>query len=1505
MLVDEVVKFGGDILKFAGDAFFAEWRVITKDEIDAERSRRLQNHPLTNLRTSFSSLNNNVGNISEARSIADCVLAASQCAASIVELYSDFQLQASRELSISFGKGQQGQCDTMLNVHCGIGCGSLVGLHVGDTTNFGDQVLETRREFLFLGDPIGQVSLAEGKASEGEVYASSEVIQVLKQKCDLSDDLLTINGPVCIAARKDTFFSPIAKNKQYTSIVATQEMTAAYCENLVLKCAEMDSLILERLHRQLSLYVHHVVRDDELDITASQHGQGPIRSSLTAHDRHLAEAELRLVYTMFINANIDPRITGDPLKDTVLFDRLQRIMEVTCRELHKFCGQLRQFIVDDKGVVLIGTFGLRGSTFANMVTNHALPATFAVHNALKNELHVENKIGATLGKAYCGVVGGVHRHEFAVMGAPVNLAARLMYSKNNNGILVDEAAQAHADSRYVFKRLPPVEAKGYDKPVIIFEPLHAVNNKKRGLTEGFVGREKDVTELTVVAKEIIDDPDASTVMAFIIGEPGIGKTALGLKVYEEMKHYASLHQQKIFFHRSTSTESEQRVPLSSFRRIFLCGIRERCMAESSFISSNDDSRRAISQRRLLHMERRGSVRHCSGGQPRQLPIGLTQQRAAPSTRKLQRRDSVNSMTSMRSTRSGNIPYLNKLCDVCEEIKYPHEFADIVASQWLGLEGVTATTHVDGRVPSIDELVGFLASAYMRLTEFADLTVIFLDDFQWIDSLTWKVIRVLCEEGKNILIMGAMRSQETQALRRMSCVAPWHTHMQARKGIIEVNIGPLEPCEVRILIARILDCDVDIIDEQLINDIHQKTGGITIYVIELLESIKRNQTVEVDEGTGTLKWTREAEVEQRRIGSNNVAAIELSFLNRFDSLDKGVRRVLQTCAVLGMSFSLGDVIRFHPEMNDMVLELSLNAAVDELILVEDVEDDDDDDMSLWSGRGSHLESKNMPPWNTVDDRFFQFSHAMWRKSVLDAMLSEHKVHMHRSIAEAMEREQALAMESIDIGRLLTLFDHWKSCGDFGKAASLALSAGLRLEEWDLSAQSLDLYRDALEMCYESAGSPTEGVRTRDEHEIWLPASAPPATVEFILRLYIRIAKCHARLGEYEQCATTFKDAHTIMTTSPKAAKLNSELVLPILSGLCYTAIQQNGAYSGTLDHNEQLVESFVREAIEREDAIHISCALAMQASFFASAGKFDVAIRVQQDLEQVYIVDQHSRSIREEYGKDYAAQSFADSVQWYMLTGHQDMAEHQIAVVIGELLPQFDPRDVDTSLDLLFPILIVLKAINKARGAETILFKYAINPYHDLDGYSMRWLPLFNPIAYLFQVLGMIDNDEFDDEVLFQIQNWVLDPEKSIFDPDLQYKGYAMIGEICSLLARFKCRTSDDFHALLERGRIVLTRVVYATDSDKSDTFMVQQARLALDGIDLMDDDMGDGNAEEAPGEPTYSEAKLRSDAPFVSGNTATKLPTTFAEAEAASSSQRLAAGDSRHMVTSNSCCTLL
>jgi hypothetical protein len=99
---------------------------------------------------SFASLESSGGTVST------CVWQAAVCAASIVKKFSDFQVAAPLE---SFKNGHE----PMLNVHCGIGAGNMVGLHVGDYREDDDErqedeAVELRREYLFLGDAIDQVS---------------------------------------------------------------------------------------------------------------------------------------------------------------------------------------------------------------------------------------------------------------------------------------------------------------------------------------------------------------------------------------------------------------------------------------------------------------------------------------------------------------------------------------------------------------------------------------------------------------------------------------------------------------------------------------------------------------------------------------------------------------------------------------------------------------------------------------------------------------------------------------------------------------------------------------------------------------------------------------------------------------------------------------------------------------------------------------------------------------------------------------------------------------------------------------------------------------------------------------------------------------------------------------------------------------------------------------------------------------------------------------------------
>mgnify|MGYP003564035251 CR=1 FL=1 len=188
---------------------------------------------------------------------------------------------------------------------------------------------------------------------------------------------------------------------------------------------------------------------------------------------------------------------------------------------------------------MIVNFGLRGSTFPNMVEERAMACIAHIRTLLRSELDIDSKIGATYGKAYCGVVTKGDRTEYTVMGPAVNLAARLMTHVRNPGVLVDEAVKLKAGKR-PFTAIRPIEAKGYKDMVKIYIPEVARRNSWKKQCSSFVGREEEFALLLEVAESILHAPTPDTTstnatnltnqhisrMCFLSGSYGSGKSFL-------------------------------------------------------------------------------------------------------------------------------------------------------------------------------------------------------------------------------------------------------------------------------------------------------------------------------------------------------------------------------------------------------------------------------------------------------------------------------------------------------------------------------------------------------------------------------------------------------------------------------------------------------------------------------------------------------------------------------------------------------------------------------------------------------------------------------------------------------------------------------------------------------------------------------------------------------------------------------------------------------------------
>ena len=81
------------------------------------------------------------------------------------------------------------------------------------------------------------------------------------------------------------------------------------------------------------------------------------------------------------------------------------------------------------------------------------------------------RFGLHTGEAVVGNIGSADRMNYTVLGATVNLAARLEALNKEHGteMLVSEAVVARASGGFDFRFVDTVRPKGFEEPVQIFE----------------------------------------------------------------------------------------------------------------------------------------------------------------------------------------------------------------------------------------------------------------------------------------------------------------------------------------------------------------------------------------------------------------------------------------------------------------------------------------------------------------------------------------------------------------------------------------------------------------------------------------------------------------------------------------------------------------------------------------------------------------------------------------------------------------------------------------------------------------------------------------------------------------------------------------------------------------------------------------------------------------------------------------------------------------------------
>ena len=278
-------------------------------------------------------------------------------------------------------------------------------------------------------------------------------------------------------------------------------------------------------------------------------------------DRWLSE--FRTITTLFIGfADSDDACRPEALA------RLQPAVRKIQELLQRFEGSIYQFLMDDKGLVMIGIFGLPPRAHEDDPLR-GVRAAVAIEAALSS-MGIQTTIGVATGSSFCGIYGSHARRQYTALGTALNTAARIMQF-GAGGVLCDESAAVQAQKRgeIRFEQSVPLQVKGSNSPILTYRPAapaapwvvaDSVTQSKRPLHAGLVGRVRERKALLEALEALRNIRQKGLVI--LEGEAGIGKSRLLDELLTNASDLRVAHLSGAGF------AIEKSVPYHAWRRIF-------------------------------------------------------------------------------------------------------------------------------------------------------------------------------------------------------------------------------------------------------------------------------------------------------------------------------------------------------------------------------------------------------------------------------------------------------------------------------------------------------------------------------------------------------------------------------------------------------------------------------------------------------------------------------------------------------------------------------------------------------------------------------------------------------------------------------------------------------------------------------------------------------------------------------------------------------------------------
>lgn len=318
---------------------------------------------------------------------------------------------------------------------------------------------------------------------------------------------------------------------------------------------------------------------------------------------------------------------------------------------------------------------------------------------------------------------------------------------------------------------------------------------------------------------------------------------------------------------------------------------------------------------------------------------------------------------------------------------------------------------------------YLFSALLELTERlanAVPLVVLLDDMQWADESTMHLLEYLAPHLPRLRVIYIATYRDVQA----DMGEPFQralTRLTRIDNVSRIALRDLGRDEVAALLASLGRADPP---DPFVEVIHRETEGNPFFVQSVYRHLAEDGQLFDAEG----RWRTDFDPESLAVPEG----VRLVIDQRLKRLGDETQVILRQAAIMGLRFELGLIERASDQNSDTVL-----AAIE-------------------SAESSGL---TFPAAGPRSDRY-EFSHALVRQSLLEAMSTARRQRLHLALAEAMEYARGDTDRfTADIAR--HLYDAGP-LADAGRTRHFLFEAGRAAFAAAASDESLESYNMALEL-----------------------------------------------------------------------------------------------------------------------------------------------------------------------------------------------------------------------------------------------------------------------------------------------------------------------------------------------------------------------------------------------------------------------------------------------------------